>query len=382
MDRLKVISARPERCMSKENRLDLFSCFVIRIGKCVGAKYGRLRRVSVALAIAATCAPLNGATAQTPQAPAFFQGKVMTLINGDAGGGLYDLVSRVVAQFLPRYIPGSPSIIVQGMPGASQVRAATYVQNVAAPDGLTLGLVQPYVILNKILDPSAKYDPKRLTWIARVAPLSQIGFAMSRTGVTSLDALKERTLNVGATGATGPAAMSPWAIDRMTGAKIRVIMGYTDNAAMFHALVQGELDGMGSADYSFIRHQPGWAEGKLFNPLYSISLRRLSQFPDTPAIVELAGGEEQRDVLMLLGTIPTVGVTIMAPPDVPVDRVAILRSAAEKMTADPEFREQMDVLNMDVSPMSGEAVADLVQKAMSVQQKTIDAVVRYTSPME
>jgi tripartite-type tricarboxylate transporter receptor subunit TctC len=43
---------------------------------------------------------------------------------GSGEGGGFDLSARLVAQFLPRFIPGSPTIVVQNMPGASGLRVA------------------------------------------------------------------------------------------------------------------------------------------------------------------------------------------------------------------------------------------------------------------
>ncbi|MBM2806190.1 MAG: efflux transporter protein, partial [Deltaproteobacteria bacterium] len=47
--------------------------------------------------------------AQTP----FYQGKTIRLVAGTPAGSVYDLYARMVAQFIPKYIPGTPNIIVQ-----------------------------------------------------------------------------------------------------------------------------------------------------------------------------------------------------------------------------------------------------------------------------
>ena len=84
------------------------------------------------------------ANAQTP----FYQGKTVTFIVGFPAGSYDDLWPRQIAQYLPKYIPGNPNVIVQNMPGAGSMIAANYISNVVKPDGLTLAGVQPALYFN------------------------------------------------------------------------------------------------------------------------------------------------------------------------------------------------------------------------------------------
>jgi tripartite-type tricarboxylate transporter receptor subunit TctC len=67
----------------------------------------------------------------------YYQGKTITIVAGTKAGDVYDLYARLFAQYMPKYIPGNPNVIVQNMPGAGSMIAANYVYNVANPDGLT-----------------------------------------------------------------------------------------------------------------------------------------------------------------------------------------------------------------------------------------------------
>ena len=144
----------------------------------------------------------TGANAQS--VADFYKGKTLTLVTGTAGAGTYDLVAQLVAQYLPRYLPGNPTTIVQSMPGASHVRATEYINNIASRDGTVLGFVQPYVVLNKILNPTARYQPEKLNWITRLLPLNQIGFAWHTAGIKTIDQAKQKSMNIGAEGPPGP----------------------------------------------------------------------------------------------------------------------------------------------------------------------------------
>jgi len=67
----------------------------------------------------------------------FYQGKTITIIVGTKAGDVYDLYPRLLSEFWPRHIQGSPNIIIQSVPGAGSLIAANQVYNVAKPDGLT-----------------------------------------------------------------------------------------------------------------------------------------------------------------------------------------------------------------------------------------------------
>ncbi|HEX2933634.1 MAG TPA: hypothetical protein VHV54_28160, partial [Candidatus Binatia bacterium] len=64
----------------------------------------------------------------------FYQGKTMTMVVASTVGGGYDLWARLTARYIVKYIPGSPSIVVQNMPGAGNIIGANYVYGVAKPD--------------------------------------------------------------------------------------------------------------------------------------------------------------------------------------------------------------------------------------------------------
>src|SRR2546423_7435786 len=88
---------------------------------------------------AAALAPVALPPAVAEPVGDFYRGKSISLIIGFGEGGGYDLSARLVAQHLPRFIPGNPTIVPRNMPGASSVRAVEYFHNVAPRDGTALG---------------------------------------------------------------------------------------------------------------------------------------------------------------------------------------------------------------------------------------------------
>ena len=62
--------------------------------------------------------------------------------------------------------PARPSIIVQSMPGAGGLLAGNYMYAQAAPDGLTIGILNSTVPLAPLWgSPGARFDPLKFNWL-------------------------------------------------------------------------------------------------------------------------------------------------------------------------------------------------------------------------
>src|SRR5215211_2924022 len=121
--------------------------------------------VLVLSAIGCSIAPAQG---QTQSVADFYRGKTISLLVGSGEGGGFDLSGRLTAQFLNRYIPGNPTIVVQNMPGASGLRVAEYIYNVAPRDGTVIAITQPSIVQHKVVNPLARFNPVDYTWIGRL----------------------------------------------------------------------------------------------------------------------------------------------------------------------------------------------------------------------
>src|SRR5215470_13253311 len=306
------------------------------------------------------------ATARAESAASFYSGRTITLIIGSGVGGSYDAGGRLVAQHLKRFVPGNPTVVPQNMPGASSVRAAEYVYNVAPRDGTVFGFVQPTVVLNKVLDPSAKYEPRRLTWIGRLQRMTFVGVSWHDAPARSVEEAKRNEIVMAGNAATGAGVTVPWALNALIGTKFKVIRGYESAAANLLALQRGEVQGIGSTGLADILGRPEFLEKKLVNLLYVIDTVRSPKIADVPTVVEVGISEEDRKILSLLGNPSSIGQTVMGPPDIPEDRTAALRQGFAEMLQDPQFIADARKREIDVSHLSGPDLQHLVSENFTV----------------
>src|SRR6266487_6051689 len=80
-------------------------------------------------------------TAYGQATPSFYKSKQLHMIVGYEAGNDYDIGARVLAKYLPRHLPGQPTIIVQNMPQAQSIVAANFLYVRAPRDGTMLGSI-------------------------------------------------------------------------------------------------------------------------------------------------------------------------------------------------------------------------------------------------
>jgi len=88
--------------------------------------------------------------------------------------------------------------------------------------------------------------------------------------------------------------------------------------------------------------------------------------PETPSLGEIGDKAEDRQVFALYASGSAIGRSLLAPPGVPADRVKTLRDAFQAMVKDSEFAGDLQRMNVELEPLPGEAVAQLVARALAV----------------
>ncbi len=326
-------------------------------------------------------AGLLGATAAPAQTGGdFYRGKTIQIIIGTGEGGGYDLSARLVAQFLPNFIPGKPTIVPRNMPGAGSIAAAEYVYNLAPRDGLTLAIFQPTFLLEKINDPSRKYKPEKFVYVARVDQSVVMGAIWHNSPAQSVEEAKTKTVVIAANAAAGTSATIPWALNKMIGTKYKVVLGYDSSAIMGLAIEKGEADALGSTSWDYLETKREWfADHKVKIP-YVILLERFKKLPDVPTVLELVDNERDRNALKLIASTSTIGRAFVTTPDAPRDRVDILRKGFDEMLRDPKFLADAEKRRLGVDPLGGEELGAIVADVMQQPDDVIERMKEVTRP--
>jgi len=335
------------------------------------SRRGRLTLLAAAAALAAAL-PLS---IRAQPAADFYRGKTLRMIIGYGPGGGYDLYGRLVAEFLPRHLPGNPVIITQNMPGAGSFTAARYLQDVAPRDGTVLGSLAQTLALDSVANANARLDLASMPYIGRVVTNIDVGAALPATGIKSFEDVRQRQYAVGASGGGSTTVLFPAALAAYAGAKLRIVRGYGGSSDIVLAMERGEVDIVGAYGLpGMLVSHAGWVARAEATLLYQAALKRHRLLPHVPTLPELAQSEEGRNVLHAAAGTGEIGRSILTTPGVPPERIAALRSAFAAMLEDADFLAACAKRNLMVEGAPGEEIDAIVRATLRLPRAVAEKI--------
>jgi tripartite-type tricarboxylate transporter receptor subunit TctC len=317
--------------------------------------------------------------AQTP----FYQGKTIQIIVGTKAGDVYDLYPRLMAEFMPKYIPGNPNIIIQNVAGAAGLIATNQVYNTAKPDGLTLGAIYPALYFEQLAKrPEVKFDWSKLIWIGSTVSSNSLMYMRADTPYRSIEDVRTATTppKCGATGVTSSAYYMPKLLEEATGAKFEFVPGYVAGQDIDLAVERGEVMCRAFTVNAFFAREPfiTWRKKNFVRVLYQTGSKRDPRLKDVPLFNELMEkyktAENVRRLVKVVLAADEFGRPIVFPPGVPADRVKIIREAFTKAINDPVVVAEAEKRRLDLDPETGEELDKLAKEVMTATPDVIERV--------
>ena len=300
---------------------------------------------------------------------------------GFPGGGGVDTESRMIARFLPAHIPGNPTFIVQNMPGGAGIVATNYMYRVASRDGLTMGLMSREAPTQEVSAlPGIEFKMGEFSWIGNANVEMTVAVARADRGFKTLkDLIKSpKPLVVGATGPGSATYNLPAVLKEVLDANFEIISGYKGTADIRGAVERGELDGIGGWSWSsVVTTGADWLERKFINVLVYHNPERNKEMAErgVPWVFDFPMSKADRDYIDAVFFPNAVGRPFAAPPGVPPERLAILRTAFMKTMEDPKFKSEAARLDLEiVDPLPGEKVAEAVKRFFATDPKILARV--------
>jgi tripartite-type tricarboxylate transporter receptor subunit TctC len=316
------------------------------------------------------------AAAQTVEQ--FYKGKTVTLYVGSAPGGINDLTARLIARHMPDFLPGKPTIVVQNLTGAGGLALANRLYVNAEKDGSVLGILErgtPQLAVQG--DPNVRFDPLKLTWLGSVSSYANDAYLLqvnaSFPAKTVDDLRKPGTpARLGTTGAGATNLIFSIIAKDVLGLNVQVVRGYQGVAAVFLAQQRGEVDGQINGLSAIKIGQMSLWQAGAFRPLVAFSRTTpLPELPDVPIGRELTKDPKALSLIAFAEAPFYIALPIVAPPDVPADRAKALGTAFMDMTRDKGFVTEAEKLGLDVSPVDGNAVIDVIHQMAATPKDVI-----------
>jgi tripartite-type tricarboxylate transporter receptor subunit TctC len=200
-------------------------------------------------------------------------------------------------------------------------------------------------------------------------------------GIANFDEMRTKETIWGATGATGPLVKSAAAVKNLLGAKMKIVSGYKGSASVKIAITRNEVHGICGLPMSTITSS--WSDvysSGDFRPVIQLSGRKQPKLKGIPHVDDFAKSDEDRQVFGLIFGTQALGRIYLSPPGTPDARRNALRTALLATMKDPGFMADAKKTGIDIEPMTGDEVEQLIARLSSASPATIERVKKAVVP--
>jgi tripartite-type tricarboxylate transporter receptor subunit TctC len=297
----------------------------------------------------------------------FYQGKTVTVVISTAPGGTGDLRIKALVPYLRKYIPGTPTLVMEYMDGGGGRKAANYVFRNARADGLTVGAMGSGIVgLHIMRESGVMYDIDKFIYLGAPETVGhQIIYTRKDLGLSNLEMLRAKAgLRIGAQSVGHVSYTAGRLFAYFLDLKEpKFIAGYTA-PEVDAALLRGELDARANLATSALRRNPEWLEKGLmdFHAIMDVPKGvkhpRLGHLPEIESFVR---SEREKKLLDMWRVFRLVGSPYVLPPGTPKERVDVLQEAMRKALRDPDFqREFQKLVGDEVEPLMPEELTKTI----------------------
>lgn len=334
---------------------------------------------SARLALLVAMLSLLAAPTRAETVAEFYKDKTIRLIVGSAPGGGSDVYARTFAKYFTEHMPGKPAVIIQNLPAAGGVIAASQIANTMARDGTVIGTVMRSIpFLPLLSDTPLNFDPRAMNWLGSLNRETNVIITWHTSPTKTLDDLFKRETIIGASGNGTDTEVYTVLMNRTLGTKMKLVTGYPGGPAIDLAMQRGEVEGRVSITWTSLKGARGqWITDKQINVIGQMALQRNPEIADVPNILELVKDPLDRQIYEFFFARQEAGRPFVAPPDVPADRLAALRKAFAEAAKDKGFIKETEAKGGSVELMDGAELQAFVEKATKTPPEVVKAVKAY-----
>jgi tripartite-type tricarboxylate transporter receptor subunit TctC len=309
-------------------------------------------------------------------------GKTVTMIIGPPPGGGTDTSGRMIAQYLAKYLPGSPQIVVHNMPGADGMVAMNYFAQQAKPDGTTIIMAtstqgDPLVYRT----PQSRYDATKLAIVGGVGRGGSTVVIRKDAEDRLFDKSKPPVI-MGAVGGVPRSGMqtTAWGID-LLGWNAKWVVGYPGTNDLFVALERGEVDMTASSNLFQVAKLLETGKIKVLTQTGTLTDGKIlprSEFGDVPVFPNQVQGKAanqlQEKGFGYWYSLVMLDKWLALPSGTSEPILKAYRDAFAKMTKDAEFLEKGRKMSEDFEPQQGADVEGLLKTLGNTTPDALDYI--------
>jgi len=308
----------------------------------------------------------------------FYKGKTVTIMVGFPPGGGFDANARLLARYLGRYIPGTPTVLVVNAPGAGSQTSVVRLDVNLPTDGTVIDAFNFGLINDSLLRPdNTKVDFRNYAWIGSISEDLTTCYVWRQDGPKTMADMKAGGHYLFGGAGTGTSDdINTKILARVFGVDLKEIQGYGGSAEIRLAIERGELDG-DCGTWSSLPED--WPKNPKFHAVYRTGTSvPEGMSPDIPYVVDIAPDEAAGQVIRFLVGDGDLGRPYIVSRAVPADRVQILRQAFAATVKDPAFIGEAKTLRLPVSPKTGDEAEKIINALYATPPAIVAAARKVT----
>ena len=316
----------------------------------------------------ATAAPATGAPTAEPVS---FAGQTITIIVGYDPGGGFDATARLVAKYIGKHLPGNPQAIVQNMPGAASLVAATHLYNSAPKDGTVIATFNSQIATTQATGEPLQVDMRKFSWLGASFASTDVCVVRSDSAIKAFrDIVGAATpVKMSATSLSDNTGGTPAMLQATTGANFQIITGYKGSNDARLGVDRNEVTGICQSWESL--RSSAQVTSKAVKVIVQNAAKRHPELPDVPLADEFTKDEAGKQLLRLYRAPREFDKPFAAPPGVPAARLKALRDALSATYADAEFVADAKKQKIDLAPLTAAQVEKLINDVLATPPDVI-----------
>jgi tripartite-type tricarboxylate transporter receptor subunit TctC len=314
-------------------------------------------------------------SAPLARAASFYEGKTITIVVGYKPGGGYDRYARLIAKYLPKYIPGTPGVIIQNMPGANSIISANHIFSAAKPDGLTLGTFNNGLVIAQLTKvEGVRFDLRKFSWIGSLAKDAAVLTVRNDLPYKSVDDLRKakEAIIIGATGPGSSTYDMPALLKEFAGLNLKLVPGYSSSADVMLAIERKEVDGRAGSYASILP----FIDRSLVHPMIRTRVR-VAEIEKLPVDEDLATTAKGKAIMAIRSTPEAIYRPFTAPPGTSAEAMKILREAFQKASGDKDLLAEAKKTSLPIDFVAAEDALKVVSEVLAQPPEMAQEIAKY-----
>jgi len=258
-------------------------------------------------------------------------------------GGPY-ILARIFAKHMPKHLPANHDVVIKTVPGAGGIVNGNYIYNIAPRDGSVIGIFNSDVPLFSVMkNKNINFEIDKFTWIGSAIDGRQEPYMFwVRTGSTEFIA-----------GTTTPGVFDYVdLINIIAKLNIKKVSGYSDANMIRMALERNEVNSAYHSYSGIKTNAKHWLnKDSQIAPIlqWGNGTSRVIEFSGVKTLSEYVSSDQERALLEFIELSMILLRPYFAPPDIPKEKAAMLRTAFENSLKDKEFLMDANKSNIEIS---------------------------------